>query len=102
MYWLAIMCGLPGTGDFSGMPKPFRLRPPRFPPPWPQPGDIVVVSLIDLPRFAQNWNAREVLRRVSYRTPLPGESWITPREPAFFQTALGTCRGHGAGRREPF
>jgi hypothetical protein len=56
--WFAGHWGFQWYAELAGA-SPVTLQPPL-----PQRGDIVVVSRIDYPRFAQKWSARTVLERV--------------------------------------
>jgi len=40
--------------------------PVTLEPPSPVPGDIIVVSQLDMPRFPRTWTARKVLQQVDY------------------------------------
>jgi hypothetical protein len=58
--WFAGHWGFQWYAELAGA-SPVTLQPP-----FPQPGDIIVVSEIDLPRFPRTWTSRKVLRRLSY------------------------------------
>ena len=58
--------------------------------PLPRPGDIIVVSFIDLPIFAEHWAApRKVLRRVSYASGGPGRVMDSEGRAGFFASPYG-------------
>jgi hypothetical protein len=58
-------------------------------PPLPQPGDIIVVSLADHPRFAQEWTFRTVLDRVPYTGDGIGRVMDLPAGVGFFSSSFG-------------
>jgi hypothetical protein len=58
--WFAGHWGFQWYAELAGA-SPVTLQPPM-----PVPGDIIVVSEIDLPRFPRTWSARQVLQHVTY------------------------------------
>jgi hypothetical protein len=58
--WIAGHWGFQWYGEAAGA-LPVTLEPPS-----PQPGDLIVVSEIDMPRFRRTWTSRQVIQRVTY------------------------------------
>ncbi len=58
-------------------------------PPLPQPGDIIVISQIDLPVFPRNWSARRVIRRASYMSGGFGRVMDFQARAGFFSSLYG-------------
>jgi hypothetical protein len=55
-----------GHWGFQWYAESAGATPVTLQPPFPQPGDIIVVSYIDHPRFARDWTERTVLQHVTY------------------------------------
>jgi hypothetical protein len=55
-----------GHWGFQWYAEAAGARPVTLSPPSPVPGDIIVVSEIDLPRFPGTWSSRKVIQRISY------------------------------------
>lgn len=59
-------------------------------PPLPQRGDIIVVSQIDFPLFAQKWKgAHNILQRSTYRSRGPGRVMDFQDRAGFFSSPFG-------------
>ena len=79
-----------GNWGFQWYAEAVHSTPATVPPPWPQPGDIVIVSWIDLSHFAVEWTgAREVLQSVSYTNAPPGRIMDLAAGAGFFSNGFG-------------
>jgi hypothetical protein len=81
--WFAGHWGFQWYAELAGA-SPMTLDPPR-----PQPGETVVVSLIDLSSISQKWTARKVVRHFCYISSPMGRV-MDPRAGAgFFSNPFG-------------
>jgi hypothetical protein len=55
-----------GHWGFQWYAEKAGAHPVTLEPPLPQPGDIIVVSQIDLARFPRTWQSKQVLQHVTY------------------------------------
>lgn len=81
--WLAGHWGFQWYGELAGA------HPATLQPPFPAPGDIVVVSPIDLPRFYQEWKSRTVLEKIPYTGNGIGRVMDSGAGIGFFSSAFG-------------
>jgi hypothetical protein len=81
--WFAGHWGFQWYAEHAGA-SPVTLVPPQ-----PVPGDIIVVSRIDLPRFPPTWAARTVLQTVSYPTNGLGRVMDLHSRAGFFSSIYG-------------
>ena len=85
--WFAGHWGFQWYAEDAGA-EPVTRRPPL-----PRPGDIVVVSLADYPRFANEWTSRTVLDRVPYTGNAIGRIMDLSAGAGFFSSRFGYLPG---------
>jgi hypothetical protein len=81
--WFAGHWGFQWYAELAGA-SPVTLEAPS-----PQPGDTVVVSQIDFPRFAHDWTGRRVIRRFCYASGSVGRVMDFDARVGFFSSPYG-------------